>query len=57
MKVPLAVCPLSSQARTELPQVPAGVGKVQLNAPLGHAVNVPVVHVVIGTASKTSEDS
>lgn len=57
MKVPLAVCPLSSLARTELPLVPAGVGKVQLNAPLGLAVNVPVVHAVIGTASKTSEDS
>ena len=57
VKEPLAVCPPSSLARTEVPLVRVGTRKLQLKAPPGPAVKLPPVQEVIVTPSKTKDVS
>ena len=57
VNAPEAVEPPASVATTEVPEVPLGTARVQLNAPEAPVVSDPAVQLVTLTLSKTSEAS
>ena len=56
-KVALAVWPPPFVATTDVPEVPVGTAKVQVNVPLELVVSEPLLQLDIDTESKRSEAS